>query len=101
MSRSVQLLNVARAGRRRRIVDRVVALCRRLLLGGMVAIVLLWRYAAGVLRYSGGITGARGHAGDNAGLRALTTALERPSPGVAGPVFGCPLEAEGRSPWSR
>jgi hypothetical protein len=50
--------------------------------------------ATGALRFSGGITGSRGHAGQNAGRLALqsllasgTTTIDRHS------VFGCGLEA--------
>jgi hypothetical protein len=49
---------------------------------------------AGRLLFSGGITGARGHAGDNAGRSAIVALLNR---GVAAhketPVFGCALFA--------
>jgi hypothetical protein len=46
----------------------------------------------GVLRFSGGITAARGHAGDNSGRGAIVAFLiERKSSGSEGPVFGCPL----------
>jgi hypothetical protein len=54
--------------------------------------------AAGLLLFEGGITAARGHAGDNAGEDALVAALrtgirqEQPAP-----VFGCPL-LTGRRP---
>jgi hypothetical protein len=48
--------------------------------------------AAGALRFSGGITEARGHAGDNPGLDALERAL-RPGigPALRSAVFGCSL----------
>ncbi len=46
--------------------------------------------AAGNLRFSGGITPARGEEGENLGLEALATAIMRPRNGVArAPVFGC------------
>lgn len=48
--------------------------------------------AEGNLLFSGGITAARGHSGDNTGRSALTALLARR--GVSGsrtPVFGCPL----------
>jgi hypothetical protein len=51
----------------------------------------------GGLRFSGGITGARGHAGDNPGLSRLERALEAELRGAAAPeitgapVFGCSL----------
>jgi hypothetical protein len=47
----------------------------------------------GRLRFSGGITGARGHVGDNASLDRAVGALEaRDSVPASGPVFGCCLE---------
>jgi hypothetical protein len=52
-------------------------------------------YAQGRLVFSGGITGGRGHSGDNLGsdkvrslLAGVTTALAR------SPVYGCPLASE-------
>jgi hypothetical protein len=53
--------------------------------------------AAGRLRFSGGITAARGHAGDNLGRSAIVELLEGDSPtATATPVFGCSLlEAHG------
>jgi hypothetical protein len=48
--------------------------------------------ADGRLLFSGGITGARGHPGDNAGRAAVLALLDRDSPQQSGsPVFGCPL----------
>jgi hypothetical protein len=48
--------------------------------------------AGGELVFSGGITGARGHAGDNAGRAALIAILDRKSPSRrATSVFGCSL----------
>ncbi|MBI3839159.1 MAG: hypothetical protein HY288_14665 [Planctomycetia bacterium] len=48
----------------------------------------------GRLLFSGGITAARGHIGDNAGSAALSTLLEERAPLVRGTlVFGCPLSA--------
>jgi hypothetical protein len=50
----------------------------------------------GVLLFSGGITGARGHAGDNAGRNALITFLNhQPADRTFTSVFGCPLFALG------
>jgi hypothetical protein len=51
--------------------------------------------AAGSLLFSGGITGARGHEGDNPGRTALTSMLsaERTDTNRT-PVFGCYLHAE-------
>ncbi len=47
---------------------------------------------AGELLFSGGITGARGHAGENAGRRNLATAIETGKAAEPGsPVFGCAL----------
>ncbi|MGA3068176.1 MAG: hypothetical protein ABSF29_15135 [Tepidisphaeraceae bacterium] len=50
----------------------------------------------GRLIFQGGITGSRGHAGDNAGLDAVITLLtakatDHPSPPASTPVFGCPI----------
>ncbi len=46
----------------------------------------------GKLRFSGGITGARGHAGDNAGRSALVAILSgRSANGQRNATFGCPL----------
>jgi hypothetical protein len=48
--------------------------------------------ADGELVFSGGITGARGHAGDNAGRAALIALLENKEPSRrATSVFGCSL----------
>jgi hypothetical protein len=50
----------------------------------------------GVLRFSGGITGSRAHAGDNAGRQSLVALLSGEQPDrVATNVFGCPLFASG------
>ncbi len=46
----------------------------------------------GRLKFSGGITGARGHIGDNFGLRRVTSLLSGAEPDrTDSPVFGCPL----------
>lgn len=46
----------------------------------------------GVLRFSGGITRARGQAGENPGRSAVESLLRGLSPPAwEGPVFGCPL----------
>jgi hypothetical protein len=52
--------------------------------------------SAGRLRFNGGITGSRGHAGDNAG-RAALVALIGATPGdrTGAGVFGCPLLTPG------
>lgn len=48
--------------------------------------------AEGQLLFSGGITGARGHAGDNAGESAIVALVEhRASSRTSGSVFGCSL----------
>jgi len=48
--------------------------------------------ADGTLLFSGGITGARGHAGDNAGRAALIALLDHKTPAHrATSVFGCSL----------
>jgi hypothetical protein len=50
----------------------------------------------GALRFSGGITGSRAHAGDNAGRRSLVALLSGGQPDRAATnVFGCPLFASG------
>lgn len=47
----------------------------------------------GRLAFSGGITGARGHEGPNAGLSAVLARVERGTGGeIQTPVYGCPLE---------
>ncbi len=52
--------------------------------------------AAGRLRYSGGVTASRAHAGDNRGAEAVLAVLRGEAPAlVRGRVFGCPLFAEG------
>jgi hypothetical protein len=49
---------------------------------------------SGELLFSGGITGARGHAGDNAGRASLVSLLNQGSTDLsATSVFGCPLFA--------
>ena len=50
----------------------------------------------GALLFSGGITSARGHAGDNAGRTAVVSLLTMDeAEQKQTPVFGCPLFAEG------
>ena len=52
--------------------------------------------ARGALIFSGGITGSRGHAGENAGAAALAALLTRGAAAQRGAdVFGCPLFAAG------
>lgn len=48
--------------------------------------------SAGRLRYSGGVTIARGHEGTNPGSSTISATLAgRPAPLSGAPVFGCPL----------
>jgi hypothetical protein len=48
--------------------------------------------AGGSLRFSGGITAARGHEGENDGLdAAVEAAAGRPALAATHPVFGCPI----------
>ena len=57
-------------------------------------IVLLYD-SAGRLLFQGGITGSRGHMGDNYGLPHLLAALDTGQPALAGSlVFGCSLATE-------
>jgi hypothetical protein len=50
----------------------------------------------GALIFNGGITGSRGHAGDNAGRAALISLIGRgPTDRTGANVFGCPLFAAG------
>ena len=50
--------------------------------------------AEGRLMFAGGITGSRGHAGDNAGQQALLAAILDASPGTRSTsVYGCALDA--------
>lgn len=52
---------------------------------------------AGSLVFSGGITGARGHVGDNQGSRAVIEYARRQAlPLRQTPVYGCPLESDDR-----
>jgi hypothetical protein len=55
--------------------------------------------ARGALLFSGGITGARAHAGDNPGRSALVALLNRQSGTHASTtnVFGCSLFASAKS----
>jgi hypothetical protein len=54
--------------------------------------------ARGVLLFSGGITGSRGHAGDNAGRSSIVALLNRqPASRAATNVFGCSLFASAKS----
>jgi hypothetical protein len=54
--------------------------------------------ATGNLRFHGGITGARGHEGDNAGCSAVETYADTgAAPMAHAPVFGCPLFIESPS----
>jgi len=54
--------------------------------------------AAGALLFSGGITGARGHAGDNVGRSTVVALLNQVKPNRAtANVFGCSLFAAAKS----
>jgi len=54
--------------------------------------------ASGTLIFSGGITGARGHAGDNAGRSAIVDLLNHAAPATTSTkVFGCSLFASAKS----
>jgi hypothetical protein len=54
--------------------------------------------AAGRLEFSGGITGARGHIGDNLGLKRVLAVLRgEKTDRDDSPVFGCPLHQGGGS----
>ena len=54
--------------------------------------------ARGSLLFSGGITGARGHAGDNAGRSSIVALLNRqPGTHASTNVFGCSLFASAKS----
>jgi hypothetical protein len=54
--------------------------------------------ARGMLRFEGGITGSRGHSGDNYGLRKLILSLGTDfSKGKRFPVFGCSLMERGEN----
>jgi len=50
--------------------------------------------ARGIRRFAGGLTGARGHVGDNVGRRAAAAALRGTAGEPSHGVFGCSLEAE-------
>jgi hypothetical protein len=53
----------------------------------------------GELLFEGGITGSRGHAGENFGADRLAAALRsgRPGAGTPSPVFGCSLTGSART----
>ena len=54
--------------------------------------------ARGALLFTGGITGARGHAGDNAGRASIVALLNRtPAVSASTNVFGCSLFASAKS----
>ena len=53
--------------------------------------VLLYDARRGALRFAGGITGARGHEGANAGRDALQSVLDEGAAKARAPVFGCSL----------
>jgi hypothetical protein len=54
---------------------------------------------SGTLTFSGGITGSRGHAGENAGESAVLAALtHEPLERERTPVFGCSLTGRASMP---
>jgi hypothetical protein len=58
--------------------------------------------AHGHLQFSGGITGSRGHVGDNVGLQTVRAALRHEAaPGQDHPVYGCPLAEDDETQESR
>jgi hypothetical protein len=75
----------------RRVIDPQAALARRF--GAVTSGHALLYDVEGHLRFSGGLTRARGHAGDSAGLDFLRAWLEhrRPATGASAPIFGCAL----------
>jgi hypothetical protein len=63
-------------------------------LGVMTSGQVLLYDRGGALRFAGGITASRGHAGDNPGRSAVENHLAgRPDALTTTPVFGCPLLA--------
>jgi hypothetical protein len=49
----------------------------------------------GQLVFNGGITGSRGHSGDNTGRQTIVARVHHQTPSVAAtPVFGCSLRTE-------
>ena len=63
--------------------------------GALVSGQTLLYDGVGTLQFSGGITGARGHEGDNPGRFAVTEFLNGRQPSSARtPTFGCLLQAE-------
>lgn len=54
----------------------------------------------GALLFSGGLTGSRGHAGDNPGRAAVEALLDGApaGPTLTTPVFGCALRADAEAP---
>lgn len=71
------------------------------LFGARVSGTVLLFDPAGNRLYAGGVTMARGHAGDNAGLQAVTDLLVDPRAVVSTiPPFGCEMVRENRHPAS-
>jgi hypothetical protein len=54
--------------------------------------------AGGALAYAGGITPARGHAGDSDGQDAILAIVEQGRGAAVAPVFGCPLSSHALPP---
>ena len=62
------------------------------LFGAVTSGQMLFYDAEGRLQFGGGITGSRGHAGDNVGSQAVTELLRGRDPVASStPVFGCSL----------
>ena len=54
--------------------------------------------AGGRLVFSGGLTWARGHVGDNPGSEAVVSFVRSGKGSAVQPVYGCPLESLSRAP---
>jgi len=74
-----------------RVIDRGAAEAHRF--GAQTSGFVVVYDASGRLRFSGGITGSRGHAGDNVGRRMVSAALHGARDEAHHDVFGCALEA--------
>jgi hypothetical protein len=70
--------------------DKDAAISRRL--GATTSGQVFLYDAGGVLRFSGGITDSRGHAGNNTGRAAIEALVHNQTPAAVNtPVFGCSL----------
>lgn len=66
-------------------------------LGAMTSGAAVLLDPSGAVRYSGGLTSARGHAGDNDATRAVMDIVHGKRPSITtGPVFGCGLDGPER-----